>query len=371
MKSIITTAFLLISITVFSQFKISVTSLTGYEDNINKAPEEYLADKVLKTKEDLHQSSFYQEGKFFLDYKERWRKVRLSVFFRPEFRYYFSEKNSNRILLNTGVAYLYSFNKNYRWETTLGYKLKDQEGEDLDEPELSTPLGYNTLAITTSLHTRLYKNNRTFIKVSYDIKDFDKSATRDVFYGRYGASLRFQNRHRVAGKRHTAGFRASFYNRDYTLEYYKRNRIRNRTWQYLSAGIFYNLPLNNGLSLYSALDFEKRMDVTNKKFGYNEYEPSLGLGYKDKRLATRLTATYTSRKFDSLKASTTEVRHFGNLNHKYVKLTLKGAYKLNKKVHIVTNNYLFDRKTNNTRISTKSNRSYNKFYSSVGVKYNF
>lgn len=371
MKSIITTIFLLVSVAVFSQFKATVTTVAGYENNINKSPDSYLSNKVLKTENDLYQSSFYQEGKLKLSYKEKWNNNRFRIYMNPEMRFYFTEQNANRLLLNTGINYLHSFSKKYKWESSFKYKLKDQKGEDLDEEELSTPLGHNTITFTTGLHTRLLKKNRTFIRASYDIKDFDKSDTRDASYNRYGLYLRTQNHYKIDGKRHKFGIRAGFYNRDYTLDYYLKNRIRYRTWQYYNAGVFYTLPLTNSFRVDTALDYEKRVDKTNNKYGYSQLKPYLGLRYKEDNFNAKLGLSYINRDFTTLQASSTEERNIEDLNYKNTKVTLNAVYKFSKNLHFLTDNYLYDRVTNNTRIKTKWYRSYNRYYSGVGVRYKF
>lgn len=371
MKLIITTICFLVGVATFSQFKASVATISGYENNINKSPNSYLVNDVLKTKKDLYQTSFYQEGILKLNYKEKGTGSEFNAYINPEIRYYYTEKKANRILLKTGLGYSYFFDKNYEWETNARYKLKDQKGEDLDEAELSTPLGYRVFNFNTGLHARFYKNNRTLLRASYDIKTFDKSEIRNTLYHRYGMLLKFQNFHRIDGKRHKAGFTASFYNRNYTLDYFTKNEIKHRTWQYFNAGVFYSLPLVKGVTIEPALNFEKRSDITNKKYGYSQLRPSLSVGYKDSRIRTKFAFSYSSRNFNSLKASTTEVKNIENLAYKYLKLTLRGTYKLNDDFYMVADNYFLDRKSNNTNLKTKAYRSYNKFYSGLGIRYNF
>lgn len=363
--SIITIFCLFISITVNAQISTSISTSTGYESNINRLPNSYLSKGKLKGKEYLYQSSLYQEGVLKLSYKNAWENNEFRVYFNPEIKYYFSESSSKRILLNTRLKYSNSISKKMKWETNVIYKMREQEGQDLDEPELNTPRGYNLSSLNTGLRIRLYKNNRTYLRANYDIKSFDKSETREMMYHRYGVYGKFEHR---SGTHHL-GVMASFLNRNYQFNYFTKNKTKTRTWQYLKGGIYYRFPLDNHFQLEPSVSYEKRTDITQNKYGYSQIRPGLAFLFKTQKLSASLKTSYTIRNFDVLQASSTKQKNIGNMNYNYTRIKFAGSYQLFKNLEIVSDMYLLDRKTNNTNLNTKSYRSYTNYYAGAGFRY--
>lgn len=366
MRNLILLALLLISTAITAQFSVSVSTLSGYETNINKKPESYNLNNVLIGKEKLHKNSFYQEAILKLNYKNKWNSNEFRAYLTPEIKYYFTEANAKKVLFNSGIRYNHGFSKNVKWITNVRYKIKDQKGQDLDEPELNTPRGYNVATINTGVLFKLYKNNRTTLRASYDLKNFDKSDTRKIMYHRYGVYAKFENRNKINNNTHRYGIIASYQNRNYNLDYFTTNVTKYRTWKYLNLGAYYKIPLNTNLSISPALSYEKRTDITQKKYGYNQIRPSLGFNYKNERLYANLNLSYSNRKFESLKANTKE-----NLKYNYTRVKFKGNYQLTESLDVISDLYLLGRKTNNNNVSTKAYRSYNNNYAGLGVRYNF
>lgn len=361
----------LLSLTAYAQIKINAETFLGYESNINKAPETYMLNDEMMYADYLQQSSLYQDATLRLSFKEKWRDSELKLSATPKIRYYFSEADANKILVNARAKYMYKFSKKIKWESNTSYKLKDQKGQDLDEAELSVPLGYNITSLNTGVHTRLNENNRTYIKVSYDIKNFDDSKTRSVSYKRIGVSVKFKNSIEKRQNSDNYGFTAGFYNRSYDIDYHNSSKTADRTWQYLNAGVFYKLAITNQWSISPKLDFEKRIDATNSKYGYSQLKPAVETRFKVDNISAKLSASYAARNFDTLQASTSEEKNIANLKYGYTRF--KGAlnYKLNKKITLKSEGYLIKRKSNNTNVDTKSYRSYTNYYLGGGVRYSF
>lgn len=370
MKSIITTISLFLTTLLVAQVKTSIETLTGYESNIYKAPDSYILNNVLKGKNELYESSLYQEGIASVSYREKISNGSFKLFLTPEIRYYFSEPHANRIIVNAGARYRHKFTKALTWESNLRYKLKNQEGEDLDQAELSTPLGYNSFKINTGIKTKLYKNNKIYVRASFDLKKFDKSPTRKVSYNKYGIYAKFQHKYPVANKKHNVGFKLAYYHRDYTLNYFD-GRLKNRNWNYINAGVFYSLPLNRKIKTGVVLDFEQRIDATNNKYGYNQIRPSAYIKFKQNNLKGKVAYVYTNRTFKTLQANSTEQNDIGALTYKNSKFTLSASYKLTERINVLTDNYFFTRNSTTTDINTTAYRSYEKYYTGIGVKYNF
>lgn len=184
---------LFLSSIVSAQIDFSATTYSGYERNILQVPDILEANGEVLEEEDLYANSAYQDLIVRFRYSKEWGKHSFAATVTPEIRYYFTESDLNQTIFDTRLSYKYNIKKNFRWENSLRYKIKDREGQDLDQVELSVPFGYKLFEASSGLRFRLYKNNRTFVKVNFLSKDFNNSSTRSVMYNLYGIQTEFKN----------------------------------------------------------------------------------------------------------------------------------------------------------------------------------
>lgn len=363
--------FLFLSTTVTSQIDFSASTLSGYESNINKSPNSLEVDNELLGKEDLHINSAYQDLILRLKYSKEWGKNSFTAYLTPEIRYYFSETEANQTIVNTRFLYKYDIKKNFRWENSFRYKVKDREGQDLDENELSLPFGYKLVDFCSGLRFRMYKENRTFVKLNIGSKKFDNTNTRAVKYNFYGITSEFKNIKWRNHLLHSYGVELGYTNRDYDITDVSNNTNSNRTWQYFDAAVFYRLPISKQWYIQPKLSYQKREDTTNDTFGYNQIRPELLISYKSEKVSARFTTNYTKRNFDSLNAENIFGDSVGNLEYDYWRVRANVEYKFNQKLSFVGEGYLIDRASNNTTVETTAFRSYANSYIGVGLKYSF
>lgn len=362
---------LFLSSILSAQVDFSATTFSGYESNILQVPDLLEVNGELLEQEDLYANSAYQEMILRFKYSKEWGKHSFAAYVTPELRYYFSESDLNQTIFNARLAYKYNIKKNFRWENSVRYKIKDREGQDLDQVELSVPFGYKLFEMTSGLRFRLYKNNRTFVKVNFLSKDFDNSSTRSVMYNLYGINTEFKNIKWRNHMLHTYGIKLGYNSRDYQITNFSDNSSGDRTWNYFDVGIFYRLPLSKKLYIQPELSYQKRMDETNDRFSYNQIRPELTVSYRSARFEAKVITSYTNRSFSNITAADEDGNNVGDLQYDYLRLRTNLEYTFSNKLSLVFESYLIDRNSNNTDITTQAFRSYVNNYVGIGLKYNF
>ncbi|WP_143569831.1 hypothetical protein [Tenacibaculum agarivorans] len=352
---------------VNGQFDVSVSSLSGYEKNINRITDRFLNDEnELLTSESLHQNSFYQDVGIEVKYTKRFRRSKFKVVFSPENRFYVMESSSNRLLINSKLFYTYDFSRKTQWKNNIQYKIRDQKGLDADANELSATFGYNLLNINSGLHFRLYKSNRSFITINYARKKFDPTETRRLSYNKYRINVGFKEIKRKRRLLRSYGFTLGFSNREYSIENHVDEENTTRTWNYVDLSAFYKIQFHEKLMLNSRLLYESRIDKTNAQFGYQQIKPALTLQYTSTKFMAKLVNSYTYRQFKSLRVNTNEL-----LRYDYFRSRVEVNYMLSKKLSLLGEFSLIDRRSNNLDISATAFRSYHTNYVGVGLKYSF
>lgn len=359
--------------TIYGQIQVSTETSTGFESNIYKAPNSLFSDDtdLLMRRESLVTESLYQDALFKFSYRFKDRDNDFKFSMNPEYRYYFDATGANRFVLNSRANYTVRLKRRLEWESDVHFKLRDQKGQDLDQNELNTTLGYRQLNAFSGLNFRWYKNNRSFVRLEYRYKDFYKSNTRSIAYHRYGISTGFRHLDWKDGMLHSVGIEAAFYHRKYNIVSRATGQTSNRVWQYLNVALSYRLPISQHWNVTTGFAYEKRMDQTDDRFGYNQFRPSIKLQYKTTKLNLRLTSSYSLRKFNELVAENSLEDEVGNLKYDYLRLRFTGSYQLNDTWSIIGEGYLIDRASNNTNVFTTAFRSYNSYYAGIGIRYTF
>jgi len=349
----------------------SIESSIGYENNIFKSPDSFLDNGALKDQNNLYKNSFYQEGGVRFFAKKKWKNQSLSFRLNPKGIYYYSEKKASYFTFLSGLRYSNELNKNTKWQMSSWYKIKNREGENIDGSELNFPLGNNHFGLATSLDLRLYKQNRSFVKLIYGNRDYKKSNGFDLSYNAIGMSTVIRNVFKRKTGWHSYGVEADFVNKFFQQQKTSTNTTAKFKWKDMSAGVFYRYPITKKLDLKPLFQYKKRIDSDKDKFSYNQFKPSINLVYKNKKISLGLTGSYTSRTYKTLEATDNNWDKLGKLNYRFYQIKLEGERELNKKLSITTNCFLNNRKSNKTNTKSIYFRDYNYYNLSIGLKYQF
>ena len=360
---------LCVSNLISAQFEVSASTLSGYESNILRVPDRLLIDDEIINDDELYQSSFYQDVIAYLKYTRESRKSEFNISAKPQRRFYFSESDSDRLLLDLKTSFKLDIGKTSSWQSEAQYYLKDQNGLDADENEVGASFAYNVLNFDSQLNFRLYRSNRSFVGVHYGKKTFDPTETREVSYHKYGVNLGFKN---VKWKNHllrSYGITSSFIQRKYDIGTRSEDDefvTENRTWNYLNTRAFFKIELSKFWTLYPSLTYEKRLDQSNERFGYNEWTPKVYLAYEKDKFKMSISGSYTNRRFTDLTVNESEL-----LTYDYIRCKVNLSYRLFNNISIISQAYYINRDSNNSDLSATTFRSYSNYYAGVGLKINF
>lgn len=362
---------LLFTSLVTAQIEVKFSTYSGYERNINRAPTILDNGDDILEKEDLYMNSMYQDAIVSFKFLKTWKKSSLTAYLTPEVRYYFSEFDASQTILNSKIYYKYSFKKNLRWDSSFQYKIKDREGENLDQNELNLPFGYKLFTLNSGLRYRLFKNNRSYTKLVLGNKKFDNSASRSVAYRFYGIETEFKNIQWKNHLLHSYGVELGYSKRDYSITNFSDNSNGDRNWNYLDASVFYRLPFSKKMYIEPRVSYQQREDKTNSIFGYHQIRPEVLFRFQTKKWDYKMNINYSFRRFDNLTAENEDEDPIGNLTYQYLRIRSSLEYEFKENLNFLVDLSILDRTSNNTNITTTAFRSYSNNYVGIGLRYNF
>lgn len=360
---------LFLSNKAIAQMQVSTSTLSGYESNILRFPDQLLVEGELLGASELFKSSYFQDIKASIKYTKESRKSIFKISTKAQKRFYFTEAESNRLLADFKVNYKRYFSRYTSWENSAQYYIKDQNGLDADENEIGGSFGYKLFNMDSKLNFSLFKSNRSFISAHYGEKKFNPTETRNVSYSKYGLKAGFKN---IKWRNHllrSYGFTAAFIQRQYAIESSNEDdgfTSENRTWNYINTRAFFKIELTKEWTLYPSLTYEKRLDQSDTRFGYNEITPKIYLSYSGEKISASVSGSYTQRNFTDLVVNESDL-----LNYKYFRLKLNTSYKISNSWSIISQAYIVNRETNNASLNTVAFRSYNNYYVGFGLQFNF
>jgi len=374
MKLLIKVLCFFLATNLYAQLKttIVIESLTGYENNIFKSPKSFLnSNGELLTDKQLYESSFYQTGDLKFIAKKEWRKQSISFRINPRGNYYYSENDASYFTIYSGIKYENILSKKTKWQIQSRYNFRNRKGDNVDGSELNFPLGYGHFDFSTGMHYRLYKQNRSFIKIIYGNRNYKKTNTNEISYNSLGVNTIFRNVYKRDAGWHSYGIEASFINKYFQQKNQVENTNEKFNWKDVSVGAFYRYPVTKKLDVKPLFTFKKRIDSKNDKFTYTQLKPSLNIAYKTTKIHFDVIGSYVNRKYKTLEATNTDWNKLGKLKYTYYQLKVVAKMKLNKKLSVVSKSYINNRTSNKTNMKSIYFRDYNYYYTGIGLKYTF
>ncbi|MEM7187595.1 MAG: hypothetical protein AAF466_13140, partial [Bacteroidota bacterium] len=233
-------------------------------------------------------------------------------------------------------------------------------------------LGYGHLELESALLFRLYKQNRARIALRYANRDYKDGLEDDLRYNLWGVDLVFRNVFKRLAGYHSYGVEINFSRRLYERSFFDvevPDEIRD--WRYVRAEAFYRYPFSTQWELRAGVAWGMRKDQDEDRFSYREVRPSIRLDYEGRRSSFRFTASYTSRGFEKLRATDSDGLDLGLLQFDYLRLQLRGEQKLAKNLALTYNGYVNNRNSNRTNVDKLFFRSYEYYYTGIGLQFEF
>ena len=347
-----------------------VETQSGYESNILRAPNSFIEDGVQMGPDEIQLSSFYQEVDIRGLITRSWGPHKFSVRLQPKGRFYFSEGDASYYTVYSRLRYENELNRNTRWLLTARYNFRDRDGNNLDDNELLTPLGYGHLEFSSGLFFRMYPQNRSFIEVRYANRDYTDGEVNDLKYDLFGVDAVIRNVFKRPEGYHSYGIETGFSNRQYTRTFVDPEEPATvRNWNYFYAEGFYRYPVTRELRIRPGFRYMIRTDTDTGRFSYSEIRPSVEISYNGERFSADFNASYVDRTFDQLRAVDTDNNDLGRLQFQYLRLRLDLEHAITDNLALVGTFYMNNRESNRTRETSLLFRSYNYNYSGIGLRF--
>ncbi|MEM7161611.1 MAG: hypothetical protein AAF487_04140 [Bacteroidota bacterium] len=361
---------MLTPLTALSQTEVHVNSSLGHENNINFSPDFIVEDGEIIERQELYANSLFNDLRLAIKTEKKWAKSVFRIEGKQSKRSYFNAAEYNQSQRDLESYFSYSFSKNSTFRLGLDYTSKDRLGLDFDASEFALPLGYRKFTVNPGFDFRLSKKNRTAIDFVAGRKTFNETDVRESSYTITRISISSK---KVQWKNHilrVTGFKGAYTLRNYNFFYFEEDSVRIRPLTYLDLGIFSKHQLNKKWTLSSSLDFQKRFDNEESRFGYTQLKPNLTLVFRGKSRFFKIKPAYVFRRFDSSLMANSDAAP-DRLQFDYFKLSFYLSQQLSNQFSLFAKGNFTDRRSNNLNEEMFIYRSYENWYAGIGIKWKY
>ncbi|NAS31130.1 hypothetical protein GTQ40_09125 [Flavobacteriaceae bacterium R38] len=367
---------ILISGTTFSQTEtkqsLEINTLSGYEFNYFKSPDQVLQNGILFNQDSLISSSSYQDINADYDVNHHWKENRLRFSITPGARIFYENPDDSYWTVNATVKYDRELNKKVDFLAGILFKRVAREGLDGAQDVLINPLGYTNIGVNTGIGFRPWKKNKSTIEAFYNNRNFDAFGIRDLQFDEYGVRFKTTQRFKVNKLKHAYGLTGYIKKRLYdTFNASDVVPDGERDWDYIRLTPFYELPVNKNLKLTSSFLYYVRIDNLEDRSGFNQYGPKIAFTFDDDQTKIRSSFSYVMRDYTFFEARDNNGLIGENIQYNYADFSLKATRKIRKSMYLTADIYSRIRTTNFTDIEARSFRSYRNQYAGVGLMWDF
>lgn len=356
-----------------TKFDMEAYSYFGREHNIFKGPEilydlgldEYLdSDTLIK-------SDYFLDFGYDLEYHIRKRRNYIfEVGNNFWYRRYSNHPKANQKKLGTNIIYEKYLSKKVSLGGEYEFSWNDKLGTSVSGDELLRSYKYIGNSAEAYLDYNPSKTLEFTLSGSYEFKKYYDDTT-DMPLDHSNVRIKFIGENEF-NKVHSIAFNLDFTDRNYTKyaasdkngdiepEYPKRH------YMYYMAGISYIIRPAKGLIISSGFDYDRRVDMYEGYYSYNQISPNLKLRYMNKKFYVHLSAAYKQVNYDERYAYTFIERE-DLLTYKYLKYNFKLKYKVLKPLELYLN-FSSDNRDSNTELEhARTRRPYNNYEVRMGL----
>ncbi|MCR9287762.1 hypothetical protein OAF63_00780 [Saprospiraceae bacterium] len=358
-------------------FKIQVETRSGYEYNVFNASKnkwKVIDDDSIPA----IQSGFFQH----FNIKNKWEKEIENHLFlvglKTSFDYFPSLEEANLFRPELNLKYQYELNK----KSSLFFRgklSKYQTNRFNDDEGFSMPTSYAWLGADFGYKIEPFKYNRTQIKLSAYEKQFEPSEMRNLKYSAFRINLLTTQRFKKAKRLyHYLSFELDFARRNYMDSFFELDEeepeeeifyedSRERIWQYSTLDLSYKHSFSREARLKMGLSLQKREDILDEQFGYNQWKPYLKFSVKKEKLEVSANLESVFRFFTHIEAT-----EDGNelLIHKYLRTSVLLKYNFSEQLGLTLRGSMVIRQRNLME-NAKNYLPYTNGLISLGIKYQF
>lgn len=346
-------------------------TLSGYEYNYFKSPDQLVLGDSTLTSADLIASSSYQD--FIADYDYRYKKKGHRIRFRiaPELRFFHERADDSYWQVNSWLKYDYRLGKRTKLLAEGRFNRMNREGLDGAQDILVNPLGYTLYGASAGLGFALLKNNRSELEFFGNYKNFDAFGSRDLEYLERGASLSTRQEFRPGKYEHQLSARVYYKQRLYTTFNAADSPAGGeRDWWYFRSDISYSFPLSGYVDLEPEVIYYQRIDRLEERSGFRQLGAGMRLSVKTEKTKLRAAAKYQLRGYDEIEAADLEGEGYAPLRYDYLDLSLSFEHQLPLKgLFFIGEGFSRVRETNTLSLSSRSFRDYRTYYAGLGLRW--
>lgn len=365
---------LLFSITISAQVKTDteIETLSGYEYNYFKSPEEVRQDGIIFSEKDLIKSSSFQDVLVDYDYRKKWKNNRLRFSVKPYARLFYESMEDSYWSVLGSAKYDYKLNKSAKLLAEASVKRMNRKGLDGAQDILINPLAYTNFGTEGGIEFEPVKNNETRIKAFYNFRDFDKYGVRNLQYNEWGLELKITQEIKFSGLKHEYGLLAYTKKRLYNT-FNASNIITDgkRDWNYLKATVFYEYPLNQSFEIEPRFVYYTRSDNKDDRSSFRQFGPSVGIKFDQNKTRVRSNIKYINRRYKSIEARDNNGFTGEKIRYNYFDFTLDVKHELMDNLFMIATVYSRIRTTNYSDIDARSFRGYRNQYLGLGIQWIF
>ncbi|UII76777.1 hypothetical protein LV716_03015 [Flagellimonas sp. HMM57] len=354
-----------------SKQRFVMGTAAGYEYNYFKSPTEVRQDTILFTEDDLISSSSYEDIYADYNYRIKWKGNRLRLSASPNARLFYDNFDDSYWSLNVNAKYDREIGKSTEFLAQLSFKRMNREGLDGAQDVLVNPLGYTNYGVRTGLEIRPIKKNKTTLMAFYNFKDFDAFGIRDLQFNEFGLQVNTKQQFRVNRLRHSYGINSYIKKRLYdTFNASDVITSGERDWSYVKATAFYELPITKNLDIEPSYTYYARIDNMDKRSGFTQTGPSLGIDFNNDVTRVRSSLKYLTRNYTTLEARDNNGSIGEKIKYQYMDISLNAEHLIGKNGFALTAEaYSRVRTTNYTDIDARSFRGYTNQYAGIGIRW--
>ena len=359
--------------TIFSQGKntFEIETQGGYEYNYFKSPDQIRVNDTILSKDDLIESSIYQDIAANYKYRNKWSNNRIRVYISPFSRIFYQNFEDSYWSLDARAKYDYKFSKELIFLAEVRFKRMNREGLGGDQDVLINPLGYTNYGATTGIGFVPFENNKMELQGFYNFKNFDAFGVRDLEFDEFG--IQFSSVHSFESGRleHKFGFDAYAKKRLYdTFNASDIDTDDERDWDYVKGILFYELPFSENFKIRPNFAYYARIDnSTNGRSGFSQYGPGITMSYRGKTTKVRSSFSFITRNYKEIEARDIEGPIGDKLKYEYANFQLNASHEIGNGFSLTGTIYSRIRSTNYTDIDARSFRNYRNQYAGVGVQW--
>ena len=185
---------LIIPITTYAQWSVSIGTNQGYEWNIFKNPDLFVQSTDTMYKEDMWQNSVFSEGFINIDKEYELKNGRLKLSADLRNNYYFQQQEAQKLFFKFKGSYRVKYARRKYFEIDPSFSRRLQEGVDQSDLVFSTRLSYQQFEFP--IHADFYLGEKAWLKFNLQFRNrlYDPFENQQTVYQSYFLQTEYKKR---------------------------------------------------------------------------------------------------------------------------------------------------------------------------------